>query len=322
MFTALIQILPVFLIIAFGALLDLSRLLPKQAGSIIGTYVLYVALPLLLLRTMAGASLDEVMRGGFWIGMIAAQLAIYGLGYFGELFLDRRGHGPAAVTALSCSCSNMAFIGLPVIMSVLPGNHEALVATGFAMVSSVVVTAPCQMQLEFLKYAGDQDKGFWPKLAHATLHNPFVVATVLGLLLGLTRTRLWAPLDGAAEMVGATAAPCMLLALGLDLRDKVRAAFSRKQGVGVARLVLVNTVRLVVSPLLAWGLLAWLGVAGVWLAVGVITSGAGSALLTYVVAEVYQQLPEDTALIAVVSNILSLFTLSILITALRSQGAM
>ncbi|MGE4555854.1 MAG: AEC family transporter [Desulfovibrionaceae bacterium] len=322
MFTALVQILPVFLIIAFGALLDLSRLLPKQAGSIIGTYVLYVALPLLLLRTMAGASLDEVMRGGFWIGMIAAQLAIYGLGYFGELFLDRRGHGPAAVTALSCSCSNMAFIGLPVIMSVLPGNHEALVATGFAMVSSVVVTAPCQMQLEFLKYAGDQDKGFWPKLAHATLHNPFVVATVLGLLLGLTRTRLWAPLDGAAEMVGATAAPCMLLALGLDLRDKVRAAFSRKQGVGVARLVLVNTVRLVVSPLLAWGLLAWLGVAGVWLAVGVITSGAGSALLTYVVAEVYQQLPEDTALIAVVSNILSLFTLSILITALRSQGAM
>jgi predicted permease len=322
MFTALVQILPVFLIIAFGALLDLSRLLPKQAGSIIGTYVLYVALPLLLLRTMAGASLDEVMRGGFWIGMIVAQLAIYGLGYFGELFLDRRGHGPAAVTALSCSCSNMAFIGLPVIMSVLPGNHEALVATGFAMVSSVVVTAPCQMQLEFLKYAGDQDKGFWPKLAHATLHNPFVVATVLGLLLGLTRTRLWAPLDGAAEMVGATAAPCMLLALGLDLRDKVRAAFSRKQGVGVARLVLVNTVRLVVSPLLAWGLLAWLGVAGVWLAVGVITSGAGSALLTYVVAEVYQQLPEDTALIAVVSNILSLFTLSILITALRSQGAM
>jgi hypothetical protein len=284
--------------------------------------VLYVALPVLLLRTMAGASMDEVLRGGFWTGMIAAQLAIYAAGYCGDFFLHRRGHGPAAITALSCSCSNMAFIGLPVIMSVLPGNREALVAVGFAMITTAVVTAPCQMQLEFLKHSGDRSKGFWSKLSQATLRNPFVVATALGLLLGLTQTRLWGPLDEAAEMIGATAAPCMLLALGLDLRGKVHAAFSRKQGVGVARSVLVNMVKLVVSPLLTWGLLAWLGVTGIWLAVGVISSGAGSALLTYVVAEVYQQLPEDTALIAVVSNILSLFTLSVLITALRSQGAM
>ncbi len=42
MVDSFLLILPVFLIIAFGVVLDILRVLPKQTGSVIGTYVLYV----------------------------------------------------------------------------------------------------------------------------------------------------------------------------------------------------------------------------------------------------------------------------------------
>lgn len=320
MFSSLVLILPVFLIIAFGVVLDVLRVLPRQTGSVIGAYVLYVALPVMMVHILAGSSLADVLHGGFWAGLLIAMVVVYGLGYCGELLLGRRGHGPASVMGLSCSCSNVAFIGLPVIISLMPGNNEALVAAGLAVISPNVVSIPCQVQLEYLRNSGDGARGVLPRLARAVLLNPLMLGTGVGFVLGVSGLGLWEPLDKAASMVGDTTAPCMLLALGLDLRDKVRVALSGGRGLGLPRLGLATLVKLVIHPLLAWGLLALFGVTGTWLAVGVIMSGTATALVSYVIAQIYGQVPEEAAMIAVTTNVLNLVTLTILTAILRSQG--
>ncbi len=74
-----------------------------------------------------------------------------------------------------------------------------------------------------------------------------------------------------------------------------------------------------VHPLLAWLLLPCSGF-GVWLVVGVIQSGTATALVTTVFAEIYDHEPAEAALIAVVTNVLNLVTLTVLAGVFRSMG--
>ena len=60
MFQALFAVLPVFLIIGAGVLLRSRDVLPENAGPVLGIYVLKLALPLLILHLLAGASLALV----------------------------------------------------------------------------------------------------------------------------------------------------------------------------------------------------------------------------------------------------------------------
>ena len=62
MFHALFAVIPVFCVIAFGALLRARDVLPENAGPVLGVYVLKVALPLLILHLLAGARPDKALH--------------------------------------------------------------------------------------------------------------------------------------------------------------------------------------------------------------------------------------------------------------------
>jgi len=76
----------------------------------------------------------------------------------------------------------------------------------------------------------------------------------------------------------------------------------------------------VVQPLVCWAILAALGVEGLWLAVSVIMAASGSALVVPVLADVHHAGPEEATLTALVSNGLSLFSLSFFIWMMRLLG--
>ncbi len=119
-----------------------------------------------------------------------------------------------------------------------------------------------------------------------------MIGTVIGFALATTGIPLWQPLDKAAQMVGNTTAPCMLLALGLDLRDKIRVALSGNWRAAMPRFSIITVVKLIVNPILAWGFLSYFGVTGTWLAVGVIQSGTATALVSYVIRKYMVMYPK------------------------------
>ena len=312
MLEVLYAILPVFLIIACGMIVERWAFLPSTTAAALSIYVLRLALPVLLMQILAGANKADLARGGFWFALLTAQLVVYGLGYVGDLLFARRGQGPAVVTGVSCSCCNAAFLGLPIVANLLPGNQEALLIAGIATITPSVIMTIAQSHLEILEQQAkpDTNRSLWLVLGRAILLNPLLIGLVVGVGLCVSGIGLWPPIDRAARLIGVTSAPCVLLALGLDMRNKLRVAFRSPGKHKFARQVGVNLVKLVVHPLLAWALLAACGLGGMWLAVGVIMAGTASAVGAYVVAEVYHTIPEESALSVVLTNGLSLFTMS------------
>lgn len=139
MLEALFAVVPIFLIIGMGVLLRARDVLPESAGPVLGVYVLKLALPLLILHILAGAHPGDLAHGGFWAGVIGSQLIVYALGYWGDRLFCRRGAGPAVISALSCSACNTAFVGLPIVTNLLPGNQEALLIAGLATLTTNIV---------------------------------------------------------------------------------------------------------------------------------------------------------------------------------------
>ena len=78
---AFYAVLPVFLLIAVGAAVHMTDVLPENTGAAMGLYVLKLALPVLMLHILSGASRLDLAHGGFWLGVIGAQMLCYLLGY-------------------------------------------------------------------------------------------------------------------------------------------------------------------------------------------------------------------------------------------------
>ena len=112
----------------------------------------------------------------------------------------------------------------------------------------------------------------------------------------------------------------MLLALGLDLRQKLVVATRQAHGHAMLRLSWFVLCKLLVHPLLCWAMLAALGVSGLWLVISVIISATATALVVTVIAEVYSTVPEESALTAVVANGLSIFTLTGFVWGFQALG--
>ena len=169
---------------------------------------------------------------------------------------------------------------------------------------------------------GDGRGRIWKLLRLFLLGNPLLLATLVGLGLACSGLGLWQPLDHAAALIGSTAAPCMLLALGFDLRQKLVLALRRNGGHTVIRQAWLLLCKLGIHPLICWGIMRLAGLPPLWLGVGVLMSATGTALVASVLAEVYSAVPEEAALTAVLSNAASMVSLMLFIFLLQGAGCL
>ena len=192
-------------------------------------------------------------------------------------------------------------------------NKMASVPVGEAMLGRVV---------DALGKPIDGRGRIWKLLRLFLLGNPLLLATLAGLALACSGLGLWQPLDHAAALIGSTAAPCMLLALGFDLRQKLVLALRRNGGHTVIRQAWLLLCKLGIHPLICWGIMHLAGLPPLWLGVGVLMSATGTALVASVLAEVYSAVPEEAALTAVLSNAASMVSLMLFIFLLQGAGCL
>lgn len=110
-------------------------------------------------------------------------------------------------------------------------------------------------------------------------------------------------------LVGEATLPMMLIVLGLQLGTGVRF-----EAPGL--IALSTGMRLIISPLMAYGLGLALGLSGMNLAVGVMLSGMPTAVHTTITALEFNSRPSLVVGVVVASSVASLATLSVLLTLL------
>jgi predicted permease len=237
-------VLPVFLLVGVGA--AAGRLLRLEAASI-NRLSLYVVVPTLVFRSMAGLSLADLPAARL-VGAFALFLvSIATLAWFAGARLPTPSRRALTGTSMLGNAANM---NLPVTLFALgpAGLDRALIL--------YVVTAVTMYAVGPVLFGGSPSVG---RVVRTVASFPVLWAALIGLALSRTGTALPLPLERAVDLLADAAIPLMLLILGIQL---VRAGRWRPSG----RVWTAVALKLALAPLLAAGIGTALGLGGVDLA--------------------------------------------------------
>jgi predicted permease len=308
------RILPVFAVIAVGAVAGRFERFDERTAAVLNDLVYWIALPALIFTSVAEADLSAGVPWSALVGSVAVVLLAYGLGWAAAR-LVRRPAPEAHAVGLVAGWGNVGYLGIPLTVAVL-GPATAFAAS---LTSTLHTALAISLFLVGVTVGGrghgeDGAVALPLLLARRVLGNPVVLAIVAGVAVALLRIPLPRPVATTIEMLGDLAAPGGLFALGILLRGAVGALReSRAQWIPIGVAVVV---KLVAMPALALGAVALLDVPAPWAAVLVVMAALPDAATVFVLTAQYRTWYRESTAVVVLTTVLSLVTLPLVVLVL------
>jgi predicted permease len=310
MLTIFYTIMPVFLLIVLGGVIQRAGWLPRDGAAALNQYVYRIALPALLFIAIAQSSPERQFEGSF----IAALLAGLGICYLLSFALFRIFFGArtplAGFQAFTTTFANAAFLGLPILMALFPDNPDAVLAMGIYTLFTMpfVLTGIAMLELGVERPEGTGRTRMWFSIGASLARNPILIGALAGLAVSLSGTTLPHWLASAAAMLGDTASPCALVAVGMVLAMQLQMSGGPKaQPVYQA---VSGVIKLAVHPLLVWVCMRFFNVQGHWVPMGVLLAAMPTGTLAFVLAEAYDTDCANTSASVLLTTVFSFLSIS------------
>lgn len=294
LFRVLVEvILPVFGVVVVGFLA--GPRLGLQAGTLTRS-AYFVFVPAFIFRVISHTEVSLAtaarMIGFIVLAQVVAALAAGGLGR-----LLGRSRELIAAFVMAAVFGNVGNFGLAAI-------HFRLgdAALGPATLYSVVITLAAFV---ICVGAAGWARGGGAGAVAGVLRTPALWAMVPAL--AVSGFDLSVPLF-AERLIGLLAdamIPVMLFALGVQIHEQKRIFVNRD-------VLTACGLRLLLAPLVAWGVVGWFGLSELQAASGILQAGMPTAILVSIIAREHDLLPAFATSVVVVSTLLCLASLSLL----------
>lgn len=303
MISTLLIVLPIFAVVMAGWLARRLDVLGPNATTELNRYVVYLALPALLFDITSHAHWRDLWQPDFIAVFGISTLIVFVLTV--AIRLRGRHLADAAIDGLNAGYANTAYIGFPITLAVL--GQQSLALTTIASIITVCILFGIAIVL--IETGLQSEAHALPlisKVVRSLVRNPLLVAPVLGSLVPLCGLEVPASVETFLKMLGGTASPCALVALGLFLAAKT----DRAMHTTGATAMLVG-LKLVLHPIIAWVLASAVfhldpTVTRAAVLLAALPTGTGSFML----AEFYGREAAVTSRVILVSTIASVVTVS------------
>ncbi|MET0240690.1 MAG: AEC family transporter [Sphingobium sp.] len=305
MLTVLSAVLPIFTIILTGWIARRTNVLGPHATREINRYVVYLAFPALLFDIVANVRWQDVWQPGF---IAAFAIGVFTL-FAATVLLRWRVTGDladATIDGLNAAYANTAFLGFPLV-AVLIGPAALPLPMIATLLTVCLLFAVGIVLIESARGAGNGRGSIAITVVRSLATNPLVLAPVLGALAALSGLAIPPPVETFLKLLGSTAAPCALIALGLFLAQE-------SEGEPARSTLLAGLVgaKLIVQPLLTWIVAAPLlalppDLVRAAVLIAALPTGTGPFML----ANFYGREAGATSRVILISTILSIVTVSV-----------
>ncbi|QPF72030.1 AEC family transporter [Roseateles sp. DAIF2] len=241
--------LPFFALVLCGYLAARAGVLQESAIPGLNGFVLFFALPCLLLRFGMNTPVAELLDPALLGLYLLVALLMVGATIAATLSARVR-LKDAAFGALVAAFPNTGFMGVPLLVALLgPAAAGPVICT---VLADLFVTSSLCLGLARAHDAGPGSAGRAARQAlRGALSNPLPWAIALGALASSTGLRPPGPLDAVIKMLADAATPVALFTIGAVLWRAGRHAHSRTP---VALYLPVAAFKLLLHPALVWGL--------------------------------------------------------------------
>lgn len=201
-----------FAVIGVGYVLTWRGFFDRAALQVLGRFVVSVALPALILSTLAGRDLAEIVVPGYLVAYAIGALLILGLGYA----VARAGLGQSPVQAtfqaMGASCSNSGYVGYPLLLLAYPAIASQVLAMNFLVENLILLPL-----LLTLAERGAGAASGWQlarDTARRVLLSPILLALLAGLAVSVSGVGLPHVVSEPLRILAMTSAGLALLVIG------------------------------------------------------------------------------------------------------------
>lgn len=277
----LVLVLPSFGIILAGWTAGRFNVLAEPVGDALGSYVFTIALPLLLVRTLAKVEFPDVSPWPLWLTYFSGVIVAWLIGEFIVRRLFRRDARSGVIGGLSASFSNLVLLGIPITFTVYgdEGAVPLLLIIAVHLPVMAIVTAARFEGIEAAERGGASD---WRRLVVSTLKHMLKNPLIIGIYGGLAIKFTGLPLGGIPgtiiDQIANTGVPCALFTLGLGLkRYGIRENFTAG--------LLLTAVKVTVLPTVVFFLATrFSGMPPLWVAVATVCAASPTGVNPYLFA--------------------------------------
>jgi malonate transporter len=302
--------LPFFALIFCGYGAGRLRLLDETAAAGVNTFVFYFALPAFLFGLMSSSPIGEVVNAPFIGAYVTASLVLFALTALVGFRLFEIGRAEAAVQGLAAVLANTGYMGIPLVSAVF--GREAAVPIVVGLTLDGVLMIPLGIVII------ESSKGRAESLTHTALatfsalaRNPLILSIFAGLAVSTTGFNPPMPLGNFLDLLGGTAGPCALFALGATLAGRSVAG-------GTAEVSYMTFMKLVLHPAaLFFTTTVIFSVDPLWATAALLGAALPIAANVFIVARQYNVYVSRTSSAILISTAVSLISVSALLLVLH-----
>lgn len=274
-------VLPVFALIFAGFAFRRLNILSATASVELNRFVVYLALPALMMDVMLNSSWSAIYHPGFlWTFELAVALIFAAVLII--RWLRSRDLAGATLEATAASYANTGYIGLPLCALTFGSDN-----LGPAMVAAILtVSANFAVSIVLLEFGLQNGKNPLTSIGNvlrALFKNPLIVAPILAGLVSAAGLALPHGILQSIKLLGNAASPCALVGIGLFLAQKQEAG-------NIAVSTELVLIKLIGQPLLAWWLAYYVfPMPPLWAKSAVLLSALPTGTGPYMLAELYRR---------------------------------
>ncbi|WP_417479644.1 AEC family transporter [Maricaulis maris] len=263
---------PVFGVIFLGWVLRRSNLLPETSWGPISRLAYLGLSPALLFSSIAFADLSEIELGGFMAAAMLGFVAMAALTLALKPVL--RVPDPTFTSLFQATSRWNGLLILAIAIALFGAEGEVLVA--LVMVASIpLVNMEC---VAVLSVWGTGAAPQWRSILYRILTNPLILGSAAGGVVNLANIPVPTMLADTIVLTGQAALPLILLAVGAGLNFTAMRARPRLLGLSVF-------FKLMIGPLVFYGIGRAFGIDGIPLTVLLLTGASPGAASAYVLAQ-------------------------------------
>ncbi len=303
-------VLPVFAIILSGFLAGRFGLLGTASAEALNRFVFYFALPPLLFLSTARVEISDILYAPFLAAYFGGLILTAALAYGGARSLFGLCRVETIVLHIMATVfANTAYLGIPLFLAAFgePRLLPAIVATVF---TNVILIGLATAAIEYGRHGHHGTGTALARAGLAVVKSPIFLAPAAGILASAVGLVIPRPVANFAELLGATAGPGALFALGLSL-------VGRSLNTGWAELGWIVALKLVVHPMLTLVLVTYvISMDPFWAKSAVLLAAMPTGALVFVLAQNYDIYVQRASATIVATTVLSVVTLSSILATL------
>lgn len=312
MFAILLIIAPLFGVIACGYIVGRTRLISDEGIRGLTTFVFYVAIPLLLVRTVGRNELPSVGELGILFAYYGGCMLMFVSANLIGRLVFKLSIGEGAVMGMGTMYSNIILLGLPLVHAIY-GDAGMLPMTLIASFPTILLVPPVIFMIEIGRGGrGNLSRLLWTSVT-STLRNPIILGMAAGIFLSLTGIKLPGVIDRFVTLVASGAPSCALFAVGASL------AQGRIAG-NLVESFTITFLKLCVMPVVVWLLASRVvGLDSMWTTVATVTAALPSGANVFITARTFDTYAARACSATIISTALSVVTLTILLAMLGAR---